>query len=154
MDMPTPKRWLYLILISCGLAACATATTGTQKIAQSGQSPTNAEIPIEGNQLAPQTLRAGECGLFGWDPEARFVFFATPRRGAYLAEGQRRSLQPSGEFPNLRFDTIDVALGRVEDLDDGKRYPEARLQEVLPDGFTRVLPLRVVETCTMPAQSL
>ncbi len=143
-------RWCFLLPLAFSVTACATAP---ETIAQNEEAEASAQTTanlLGVGRLAPQTLRPGECGLFGYDPEARFVFFATPRRGAYVADGEQRLLEPSGEFPNLDYETIDVALGRAESLVDGQRYPEARLQETLADGFMRVLPLRVIETCTSP----
>ena len=142
-------RWCFLLPLAFSVTACATAPDTSAPTADPDVSVETTTNVTDG-RLAPQTLRPGECGLFGYDPEARFVFFATPRRGTYVAEGQVRQLEPSGEFPNLYYETINVALGRAESLVDGQRYPEARLQETLADGFVRVLPLRVIETCTVP----
>ena len=127
------------------LSACATTAEVTP------DSPPQTSAALE---LGPQTLAPNECGLFGWDNRSRFTFFATQDRGLFAADREIMELVPEGEFPALSFGEVELELGRGEPLDAGQRYRYARLSQVLDDGFTRVLPLVVIEACQVPTAPL
>ena len=126
------------------LAACAT-TAETESSAATAAAAYDATATAD--RLAPQRLRDGECGLFGWNLEQRFVFFAAEDRARYLGQGGPVDLTPRGEFPATDYGPVSLRLGPPEALIEGQRYARARVTETLPDGFTRVVPLVIVETC-------
>ena len=128
------------ILVSVlALTGCATA----------GSTPDVAAPIARAGTLPAQTLAPGECGLFGYSVgEPRFVFFATGSRAAYLGgDDAVLSLTPVGDFPAADYGPVSLALGRADDWVEGRRYPGARLTETLDEGFERVVPLVVVQTC-------
>ena len=124
------------------LAACATSA---EVETSETQTPETKAL----NQLGPQTLSVGECGLFGWTSETtpRFVFFATETRGSYWTGAEAISLSPTGTFPNLDYTAFDLELGVQESYADALRYRSARLRQTLDDGFERIQPLVILETC-------
>ena len=104
--------------------------------------------------LGPQTLAPGECGLFGWDVSdaPRFVFFATAARGLAKVGDDTVSLPPTRDFPAADgvYGPVTLQLGAEELLEQGRRYPAARMKVAQADGFTRTVPLVVVESCGVP----
>lgn len=124
------------------LAACATSS---DVVTPEVETPT----PVLTNQLGAQTLAIGECGLFGWTTEkpSRFVFFATETRGSYWTGTSATPLNPSGTFPELQYSDFEIELGAGEDYAEAIRYPSARLRRTMSDGFERVQPLVILETC-------
>ncbi|MEM9599584.1 MAG: hypothetical protein AAF926_01055 [Pseudomonadota bacterium] len=135
---------VILLMTAIGLAACSITPDVTP------ETNTSAELQASfGNTLPPQTLNDGECGLFGWDGAGatRFVFFAKDRSALY-ADGQTiRTLEAQSPFPATDYGSVQIVLGPAEALIDGVRYPQARLTEVLDDGFTRIQPLVMLESC-------
>ena len=102
--------------------------------------------------LPSQSLADGECGLFGWDTAnpPQFVFFATADRAVYLSgEGATQRLTPEGPFPSTRYGSLTLTLGAAEPLIEGTRYAQARVRELVEDGFTRVRPLVILQSCEM-----
>ena len=137
---------LFFLTVSALLAACSTT-------ANSANTATVPVMTSRANGLSSQSLAPGECGLFGWSaadaPE--FVFFAAPGRALYYAgEGETRTFSPQGPFPSLNYGDYQLTLGQGEPLLEGTRYASARLTETLPDGFTRVRPLVILQSCQTP----
>ena len=135
---------VILLMTAIGLGACSTAPDVVPETDDSAELQASS-----GDTLSPQTLGDGECGLFGWDGTGatRFVFFAKDRSALY-ADGQAiRTLDAQGPFPATDYGSVQIVLGPAEALIDGVRYPQARLTEVLEDGFTRIQPLVMLETC-------
>lgn len=142
-------RCAGLLCLSVALAACATSDIDPSVSALSAT-----EKPASG--LLPQTLAPGECGLFGWDTSSRpnFVFFATAERALYLSgEGYPETLTPVGPFPSVDYGALKLTLGAAEPLVAGTRYAQARVTQVLDDGFTRVRPLVILQSCQTPEQA-
>lgn len=141
---------LPILLVS--LSACATTTTDNP-----GLPGPVAEMPTARDGLGPQTLAPGECGLFGWNRNQEFVFFATPTRALVevFASNQGRTeiirLEPSGEFPALAFDRrVELKLGAPEDMVEGRRYRQALMTQTVPSSqgpVERLVPLTVIESC-------
>ena len=132
-----------LILPCVLLCACASAGKPAPDTAKA--------LPPAANALGPQTLEPGECGLFGWDVSStpRFIFFATPARGLVKLGDDTLSLPPAADFPapDGRYGPVQLQLGAGEPLEQGRRYPAARMKVVQDDGFTRTVPMAVVESC-------
>ena len=100
--------------------------------------------------LGRQVLAPSECGLFAWDhmAEPRFIFFATENTALYAPRGSpARALSPQDAFPSTRYGPVQLTLGPPEAMVDGIRYASARLKETLEDGFTRIQPVIVLQTC-------
>lgn len=132
------------------LTACASTADTPDSSDQDLTNTDIAEISAQINSLPAQSLEDDECGLFGWDTEQdpSFIFFATQMRGLYLAEpGAPQRLDPVGDFPDMTYGQIALILGPGEALIEGVRYKSARLRETLDDGFTRIRPLVVLQTC-------
>lgn len=123
------------------LAACASAPD-----AAAPSSPF-----ADGNSLPPQTLEPGECGLFGWDVSGppRFVFFATEAEGFAFVDSEIIALPASADIPSPdeRYGPVTLRLGPGEDLDEGRRYAQARMKYEQADGFSRTVPMVAVESC-------
>lgn len=147
------ERHLIILALLCGLlcASCATSGDGSPVNEASDLRTENDILP--NGALAAQTLEVGECGLFGFSKSSRkLVFFATEERALHVSSDSRRiELTPDGEFPASRYGDITLELGRSEVLEGGARYNNARLSDILPDGFTRVQPLVVLLTCESPS---
>ncbi|MFB9375231.1 hypothetical protein ACFFUB_14800 [Algimonas porphyrae] len=133
-----------LLIVALGVSACA-----SNPDAGSMAADMSATGSASADRLPPQTLAAGECGLFGWDAVAatRFVFFAKGGAALY-ADGQSiRSMRSEGAFPATDYGPVQIELGPPDALIDGVRYPEARLTALMDDGYTRVQPLVMLESC-------
>lgn len=124
------------------LPACASTT-------DAGPSSSNASNLTDLNELGPQSLALRECGLFGWTAgeTPRFILFATEGRGQYWDGSRPVALDPDGVFPNLSFSEFTLELGEREAFDDAVRYPSAKMRMTLDDGFERVQPIVILETC-------
>ena len=134
--------WLFPLFGALILSACASTPEAEPE-------QTFVAAQVEATELDAQSLATGECGLFGWtkDETPRFAFFATEGRGSYWDGTQTVPLNPQGSFPNLTFDLFVLELGEREAFDDAVRYPSARTRKTLEDGFERVQPLVILETC-------
>jgi len=143
-------RASFLISVIC-LAGCATtASQDPEPLVEAipPEAPTSASRMS--NRLSPQVLAPGECGLFAWENAAdpRFIFFAKPGSALYAPrEGAVRQLSAKGDFPTMDYGPVQLTLGPSEAMIEGIRYPSARLKETLEDGFTRIQPVVVLQTC-------
>ncbi|GHA92761.1 hypothetical protein GCM10009069_14740 [Algimonas arctica] len=136
--------------LSLALVACSTTKDPDPRVNAVLASPQ----PAVG--LPAQTLTPGECGLFGWDTSIRptFVFFTTAKQALYLSsDGVTKTLTPVGPFPSVDYGSLKLTLGAAEQLIAGTRYPQARVTQVLDDGYTRVRPLVILRSCQTPDQS-
>jgi len=142
------SRLTKIALLATFLCACSTTT----KPAASTPAPMTRVV----TGLGAQTLAPMECGLFGWETSSNpdFVFFATPDRALYMSSDEAsETLLPNGPFPAEDYGPYQLTLGNGEPLIDGTRYPSARITEILPDGFTRVRPLVILQTCQNPSRA-
>ena len=137
-----------LLVLSACLAACASIAEEEAPV------ETPPPAPVQGFALGPQTLAPNQCGLFGWDNTTTFVFFATADRGLYAGQRGIVELRPGGDFPASDYGPVALELGSPDTMIDGTRYPYARVTEELEDGFTRVRPLVVLQTCQVPQAPL
>lgn len=144
-------RGAVLFCLAVILAACTTTSDPAPEVR------TISSIGNSTSSLPAQTLAPGACGLFGWDISIRpsFVFFATAERALYLSgEGSSPELLiPKEPFPSSDYGTLKLILGEAEPLVEGTRYAQARVSQVLDDGFTRVRPLVILQSCQTPEQT-
>lgn len=123
------------------LSACATAPEPTQQRTTMAQ-----------NQA--EQLASGECGLFGWTADARraYVFFANAEGATLALDGPETALTAQSKFPALEYIDADgrpvsLSLGRGEPLAGGTRYPSARLATKTEDGWDKIVPVAIVQSC-------
>lgn len=141
------------ITVCVGVAFVMTAcATSPDKVSATDAAKRVKVTPAQtdGTGLSAQTLAPGECGLFGWDTvdPPTFVFFATSDRALYKSsDDEAERLTPVGTFPSLDYGRLKLTLGTAEPLVAGTRYAQARVSQVLDDGFTRVRPLVVLQSC-------
>lgn len=150
LSMTAWVRGAGLLGLCVALVACST-TSKPDPVVSAISPPSNST-----SGLPAQTLAPGECGLFGWDTSSRpaFVFFATAERALYLSgEGSPETLTPIGPFPAADYGALKLILGAAEPLIEGTRYTQARVTQVLDDGFTRVRPLVILQSCQTPEQA-
>ena len=139
--------WIKYILLLIGL--------GVMTACQTTQIANSSDTAARTDQLPAQVLHDGECGLFGFSKsDAKLLFFSSQIRGLYWLNGATRSLSPQGVFPDLDFENYTLDLGVAEPLEDGRRYPDARLSHTMDDGFRRIQPLVILETCGRPDTDL
>lgn len=142
------------VSLAIALAACVT-TPGADDPIDTRAKPNASATQISATGLPSQSLADGECGLFGWDTSnpPQFVFFATADRALYMSgEGAAQTLTPEGPFPSSRYGSLTLTLGEAEPLIEGTRYPQARVRELVEDGFTRVRPLVILQSCETPSR--
>jgi hypothetical protein len=124
------------------LAGCSTVP---QPTSDAGGNDTDTVL----TRLPAQTLLPGDCGLFGWTKkdDPAFVFFATEGRAIHLQNGRAVTLDPDGAFPAVTYGGLRLELGPPEPMIDAIRYPNARLEQTLADGFVKIEPLVMLQTC-------
>lgn len=146
------------------VTSCAsTPEEGPVRLPANALEATVAEVPAEG--LPPQTLDAGECGLFLWGMAAprRFTFFteASSSEALILHEGTPQKLvatETNGEvfgqfFTEIQYLSADgawsvnVSLKPGEMLEGGQRVESGRLVTTGSDGWETVLPVTGVRAC-------
>ena len=115
------------------------------------------------DQLPPQTLKAGDCGLFLWtlDTKKRLVFFQ--KQGESTAKIMDKSktinlqkisaTQDIGvgddigiSYSAVGYDSVMLSGKFTEALQDGQRV-RATLKSVKPDGWQAIMPLAGVYVC-------
>lgn len=157
-------RLLSISLTALLLTSCATDPEAPVKraAADAMTSPVS-EVPVEG--LPPQTLAAGECGLFLWGMAAprRFTFFTEASSGEALVlhESAPHKLvmtDTNGEvfgqfFTQMQYLSADgswsinLSLKPGEVLEGGQRVESGRLVTTGADGWETVLPVTGVRAC-------
>lgn len=142
------------------LSACTTTGGALPVPALGGTRAAEQAAPdIAENELAPQTLDAGECATFFWsaDPDHRFLAFENETRGhaqVFIngsAQGfympRRDSLYISGDGYRRSFvdpeRELDIEIeGRVgESLPTGQRIERVVMRVEQPNGQRLVVPL-------------
>lgn len=157
-------RILTFILASCVLSACSTnSETRPASTATTAMGSPITEVPVDG--LPPQSLAAGECGLFLWGMAAprRFTFFmeASSGEALMLHEGTAQKLvttDTNGEVFGQFFTetqylsadgtwSVNLSLKPGEVLEGGQRVESGRLVTTGADGWETVLPVTGVRAC-------
>jgi len=156
---------LFLVsAVSLLLAACASNSDerSVTSSVQTMDSPVS-EVPPEG--LPPQSLAAGECGLFLWGMAAprRFTFFTESSSGEALIlldEAPQKLIvtDTNGEVFGQFFTetqylsadgtwSVNLSLKPGELLEGGQRIESGRLVTTGADGWETVLPVTGVRAC-------
>lgn len=158
---------IRLFLVSAAsllLAACASKSDERPETSsvQVMDSPVS-QVPPEG--LPPQSLAAGECGLFLWGMAAprRFTFFTESSSGEALIlldEAPQKLIvtDTNGDvFGQFFTDThylsadgtwsVNLSLKPGELLEGGQRIESGRLVTTGADGWETVLPVTGVLAC-------
>lgn len=157
-------RPLAIALSAALLCACAsTPAEDKSDAAAAAARSTVSEVPAEG--LPPQTLEAGECGLFLWGMAAprRFSFFTESSSGEALVfhEGTAHTLvqtDASGEVFGQFFTetqylsadgtwSVNLSITPGDILEGGQRVETGRLVTTSADGWETVLPVTGVRAC-------
>jgi len=136
-----PIRFAFLISCAVALTACATTPPSVTSIAG-------------GETIPPATLKAGECGLFGWSADAsrEFVFFADKKTARFKGPNGAEDLVAQSEFPAVEYldvagNSVSLRLGQGELMTGGTRFPKARLVTLTDEGWERLQPIAIVQSC-------
>lgn len=104
-----------------------------------------------------QTLKAGECGIFGWttDEKRSFVFYADEKTAKYAPNGAAIELTANEPFPSLTYTDpqggpVTLKLGEGEPIVGGTRYTTAHIATKTQEGWDRIMPVAIVRSCQAP----
>ena len=135
---------MRLTFFICGaviLGACATI-------------PPQASPASELSGLPTSELSPGQCALFGWSTGAtrEFIFYADEKTARYDSLDGPVDLTAQMPFPatDYRDSTgkpVILRLGEGEAMSGGKRYSGARVVTLTDEGWERLHPVAIVETC-------
>ena len=138
------KKPMRLVSFICGtvlLSACASL-------------PAPESSTTEKTGLPTSELKPGECGLFGWSPDAsrQFIFYADETSARYNSEAGPVNLTAQSDFPATDYTDpagrpVTLRLGEGETMVGGMRYPGARLVSLNAEGWERLQPVAIVRTC-------
>ena len=115
--------------------------------------PTAASSP-ELSGLPTSELAPGQCGLFGWSTgDTRdFIFYADQNTARYDSFDGPINLTAQSGFPATDYtdpsgNPVTLRLGQGEAMSGGMRYPAARVVSMTDEGWERLHPVAIVETC-------
>ena len=138
---------MRLISFICGavfLSACASVPALESSAADKTGLPTS-------------ELKPGECGLFGWSPDAarQFIFYADETAARYNSDAGPVDLIAQSSFPATDYidrsgRPVTLRLGEGEIMVGGMRYPRARLVSLNEEGWERLLSLIHISEPTRP----
>lgn len=141
MALDMAMRSLIVIFCVAGLSACATTPSGSPSVAGADSIP-------------PASLKAGECGLFGWSADAsrEFVFFADKKTARFKGPEGAVDLVAQAKFPAVDYlddagNAVTLRLGQGETMTGGRRFPEARIVTQTAEGWERLQPVAIVQSC-------
>lgn len=131
-------RFFIPIICAAGLTACATTLPS-----------------VAGDKAIPEaSLKAGECGLFGWsaDDAREFVFFADKKTARFKGPDGPVDLVAQASFPAVDYldnagNPVTLRLGQGEAMNGGRRYPRARIVTRTAEGWERLQPVAIVQSC-------
>jgi len=137
---------MRLISLICG-AALLGACASTPPTAALSSSATISDL--QQSQLAP-----GECGLFGWatGDTRDFIFYADQKTARYASlsgplDLTAQSVFPSTDYTDPSGNSVTLRLGTGEVMAGGMRYPAARVVSLTEEGWERLHPVAIVQTC-------
>ncbi len=140
------------------MTACASGKDKSRPV------PPAPDVPKPGT-LPPQTLAAGECGLFLWtqDTPRRFVFFsraATGTASAMLQSSERSDLTLTAQRGDLfgQFMTemdfvtatgqpVSLRLQPGESVEDGQKISAGRIELLDDGGWSTIIPIVGLRAC-------
>jgi len=132
-------RFIVPIFMMVGLSACASTDVA--------QSP----VPTD---ISNSSLKAGECGLFGWstDETRKFIFFANETTARFDGPNGPTDLIPQTKFPAIDYVDdmglpVTLRLGEGELMSGGSRYPGARIVSQTSEGWERLQPVAIIQSC-------
>lgn len=146
-------RTVFILLLGCGISACATisqvaGTEGSKTVSSTGQLPT-------------QTLGEGKCGIFAWTASA-------PRQFVFFAENQSQTAKYWNErqFDLNTATPVDFTAGPVlasytdrdgknlmlklllgQEIDGGVRVESGRIIRNTDSGWEDIQPIAGVYSC-------
>ncbi len=155
-----------LAIFLVGLSGCSNrmaepsgtmAAPGARQVAEAGFARSE-------KGLSPQTLSAGECGLFLWTrrEEPSFIFFSKggTETAKFWYEGGEKPLMRTGvggdifgqqltsqvfQLPDGR--SVELSMEPGELLVGGQRVPEASFRIIDAEGWATMLPAAGVTVC-------
>lgn len=154
---------IYVLMVAGILMLGACMATPTAERSATSSSTATQSVPTDG--LAPQTLNAGECGLFLWSrtPPSRFIFFTKAASGtATMLSGEevrelrltRQSGEIFGQFTteqDFAFaadgSNVNLSVTPGEVLENGQRISEGRIVVRDAEGWETILPVLGVRAC-------
>jgi len=113
-------RSVFLIFCAASLAACVTTPDGESSVAGA-------------NSIPPATLKAGECGLFGWSADA--------------VDLVAKAKFPAVDYVDTAGNAVTLRLGQGEAMTGGSRFPQARIVTRTAEGWERLQPVAIVHSC-------
>jgi hypothetical protein len=132
-------RFVSIFGLALALTACATSAPTSQ-------------TTVSGASI--ETLKPGECGMFGWSTDRRrdFIFFADADSARFNGENGPIDLVAQAAFPALDYldaegRTVSLRLGDGEIMSGGMRYPGARIVTLTDEGWERLQPVALVRSC-------
>jgi hypothetical protein len=156
------SRLSLISAVALFVAGCAGSPETKASVAGASGSALGS-VPSEG--LPPQSLAAGECGLFLWGMSAprKFVFFANGTTSNALIllndQPQRMSMLTAGGdvfgqfLTEMRFQsapeggTVSVSIKPGDVLDGGQRVDSGNILFRDAQGWETVLPVTGVRAC-------
>ena len=104
--------------------------------------------------IPPATLKAGECGLFGWSTDAsrEFIFFADKKTARFKGPNGAADLVAQAKFPAVDYldgsgNPVKLRLGQGEVMTGGRRFPQARIVTTTQEGWERFQPVAIIQSC-------
>ena len=141
MALNCHMRFISLICGAAFLSACASLPAAESSVAEKTRLPTS-------------ELKPGDCGLFGWSPDAsrQFIFYADETTARYNSDSGPVDLIAQSGFPATDYTDplgrpVTLRLGEGETMVGGMRYPSARLVSLNADGWERLQPVAIVRSC-------
>ncbi|MEM9670584.1 MAG: hypothetical protein AAF950_16835 [Pseudomonadota bacterium] len=157
------------LLAALTFVACASPTGNsnveTQRVSSADRSSAADIVQNSRTGLPPQSLRAGECGLFLWSQTeiTQLVFFARAGESSasVFLDGAPTPLTLRsakgdifGQFlTDLEYTVsnaeraLSVVYTPGEELEGGARISSGRISYIDAEGWTRVLPVLGVRAC-------
>ncbi len=150
----------FMIFGLCLAALSACASSGRTSPTEIGGAV--GAVPDSG--LGPQTLAAGECGLFLWSKTdvTKFIFFSRAQSGTalYNQGGQTVTLSQTSAGGDIfgQFNTVmgyagtsgsvlELTFQPGEDLEGGQRVDDGLLTLTDTEGWRTKLPVLGVRAC-------
>lgn len=131
-------RALIIASLCASIAACASTPQSVEGAAA----------------IPPANLKAGECGLFGWSADAarEFVFFADKKIARFKGPNGAVDLEAQTEFPAVEYldglgNAVTLRLGQGEIMAGGSRFPHARIVTLTEEGWERLQPVAILQSC-------
>lgn len=148
-------RYFGLLITSLILVACA-STPPAESNPEGSESLSTTSLP-------PQTLNAGECGLFIWSAGdvQNFIGFESEAGVKLIMDETRLSVNrqkagamdaPKRIYESTSDQAIVLTLFKDKEISEGQRFT-GRLSSKTEEGWDRVLPIIAILSCLPDAIS-